>query len=806
YSKGFTFEAWVRFESFVQTWSRIIDFGVGQNSNNIVLGHVGTGRTLGFFVMKGSANAVLESHEVLEEDVCCHLAVTIELDGHTIIYKNGAPCMSGTTRLPPNLNRAKCYIGRSNWAGGSYFEGAVADVRIWTRTRTRAEIKTDMYRRLNGKEEGLAGYWPLNETRGNTARDLTPNKKHGTIHGCAWDVEPFPGHTLPRFNGSNKSRLIANPFQGFPTTDFTIEFWARVDRHCANNGSLFCYVTSGYLGEFLIWLPRALQIYVRNAAINTGVHLPEGTWFHFALSRHGATGQLRLYLDGGEVWNGVLSKGAALNGNGSLTLAQKQDVVGGGFKAGNAFRGQMADVRIWNHVRTASSIEADRQHRLNGDEEGLVAYWPLDEGGGDVGKDKSPNAHDGKLADLIWEKSCPIVKCQIDGTVKQLVAAEQKAAEQEAADLADLRKAFLLKFDGKDDYVELPAMNHDYSKGFTFEAWVRFESFAQNWSRIIDFGVGQNSNNIVLGHVGTGRTLGFFVMKGSANAVLESHEVLEEDACCHLAVTVDPDGHTIIYKNGDPCMSGATRLPPNLNRGKCYIGRSNWAGGSYFEGALADVRIWTRTRTRAELKTNMFRRLKGDEKDLAGYWPLSETEGNKALDLSPNKKHGTIHGCAWDTAPFPGHPMARFDGSNKSHMIVNPFKAFPRDNFTVEFWVKTDHHVANYGTLICYVAPNHLGAFLVWLPRSLQIYVNDVAINTSVALPEGEWCHFALSRDTKSGLMHLYLDGSEVWNGVLSKGKPHFRNGTLTLGQKQDTVGGGFKAGNAFRGQMADVR
>ncbi|MEM7396038.1 MAG: LamG-like jellyroll fold domain-containing protein, partial [Verrucomicrobiota bacterium] len=414
---------------------------------------------LGFFVMKGSANAVLESHEVLEEDACCHLAVTVEPDGHTIIYKNGDPCMSGATRLPPNLNRAKCYIGRSNWAGGSYFEGAIADIRIWTRARTRAELKTDMYRRLKGNEKGLAGYWPLNETEGHKALDLTTDKKHGTIHGCAWDTAPFPGHPMARFDGSNKSHMIVKPFKALPANDLTIEFWVKTDHHCANNGSLFCYVAPNHLGAFLVWLPRSLQIYVNDVVINTSVALPEGEWCHFALSRTCETGRMRLYLDGGEVWNGVLSKGKPHFRNGTLTLGQKQDVVGGGFKAGNAFRGQMADVRIWDHVRTPADIQAHRQHRLKGDEDGLVAYWRLDEEGGEVSTDRSPNALHGALHDLIWEKSCPIVKCQFENTVDEWVDAEKKAAEQEAADLAALEKAFLLKFDGKDDYVELPALD-----------------------------------------------------------------------------------------------------------------------------------------------------------------------------------------------------------------------------------------------------------------------------------------------------------------------------------------------------------
>lgn len=45
----------------------------------------------------------------------------------------------------------------------------------------------------------------------------------------------------------------------------------------------------------------------------------------------------------------------------------------------NHFRGRMADVRIWNVARTAGHIQRDFMRTLTGYEEGLVAYWRLDE-------------------------------------------------------------------------------------------------------------------------------------------------------------------------------------------------------------------------------------------------------------------------------------------------------------------------------------------------------------------------------------------------------------------------------------------
>lgn len=45
----------------------------------------------------------------------------------------------------------------------------------------------------------------------------------------------------------------------------------------------------------------------------------------------------------------------------------------------NHFRGRMADVRVWNIARTAAEIQRDFTRTLTGFEDGLVAYWRLDE-------------------------------------------------------------------------------------------------------------------------------------------------------------------------------------------------------------------------------------------------------------------------------------------------------------------------------------------------------------------------------------------------------------------------------------------
>ena len=61
------------------------------------------------------------------------------------------------------------------------------------------------------------------------------------------------------------------------------------------------------------------------------------------------------------------------------------------------FAGRIDEVRIWNYPRTADEIRAPWNRSLTGSEAGLVAYWRVDEGAGQVAHDSSPYHHDGEL-------------------------------------------------------------------------------------------------------------------------------------------------------------------------------------------------------------------------------------------------------------------------------------------------------------------------------------------------------------------------------------------------------------------------
>ena len=158
-----------------------------------------------------------------------------------------------------------------------------------------------------------------------------------------------------------------------------------------------------------------------------------------------------------------------------------------------------------------------------------------------------------------------------------------------------------LSFDGTDDYIELPEINFDYSKGFSIETWVYYEKF-NAWSRIIDLGNGPGNDNILFANEATTNNLSFNTYKKSEDHKLTANNVLELRKWLHLAATVDSSGNAKIYKNGEKVVEGTLAIPTNINRTTNYITKSNWDSDPLFDGKIANLRMYNRELSQEEVK------------------------------------------------------------------------------------------------------------------------------------------------------------------------------------------------------------
>jgi len=114
-------------------------------------------------------------------------------------------------------------------------------------------------------------------------------------------------------------------------------------------------------------------------------------------------------------------------------------------------------------------------------------------------------------------------------------------------------------FDGVDDYIELPVINEDFSRGFTVMAWVDFQG-SGSWERIIDFGNGANDDNILFARQGTTNNLVFEVYNGdiSGGKVVAVDGI--KSGLHHYAACIDVSGRVSIYRDGRLIGSGVSKF------------------------------------------------------------------------------------------------------------------------------------------------------------------------------------------------------------------------------------------------------
>nr|WP_246484191.1 LamG-like jellyroll fold domain-containing protein [Marivibrio halodurans] len=294
--------------------------------------------------------------------------------------------------------------------GGMSFEGAIADFRVWNDARTDAEIDFHKDGRLTGEEDGLAGYWPLDEGNGAIAADRSGEGNHGTARGgVGWangGTSPpvVPGEASVALDGNGDHIDLGSDAALFPGgTSFTLESWVRIDAGAVAGGHAQIFSIGTMTAEGRIDL-RVVQgtgtvtftTYGYSANANSAVSVADGQWHHVAAVYDATTQQARIYIDGE-------ASGAPVDWSAHQpNITAGTAVMGRNTGGDNPFVGQYSEARIWNDARTAGEIADNYLDRLSGAEDGLVGYWPFNEEGGSSAANSVPGGTDATLQGDAW--------------------------------------------------------------------------------------------------------------------------------------------------------------------------------------------------------------------------------------------------------------------------------------------------------------------------------------------------------------------------------------------------------------------
>ena len=378
-----------------------------------------------FFVGDSTSVHVI-APDGLEVGVWTHLALTRSGDTFTI-YTNGYATLAQTVAnayLSPATNFC---IGSSvypqNWNGyinaiGKTFGGAFREVRVWNSCRTGEQIRNTMGHELLGTESGLLGYWPLDEEQGTNIINRVTGVACKPVAGDPiWEKTTLP--PVERVQGPNTAAAAtftggchtgADTGMKLTSSDYTIEAWLRIsgaEHEYYNFGYAYvaCQAIQGVSGvRNMMFGVRGNHAFHLQDGLSDGwldgtADVPHNRWVHIAFVQSGTV--RRLYVDG--VLDAERDDGVAClpTADINLQLGCAHHLPGQPRRWGTD--GSLADVRFWNCARSAEDIAKFRKRRLTGEEQGLVGYWPLDEGTGARLVNHARSGVNGTLSQVVWD-------------------------------------------------------------------------------------------------------------------------------------------------------------------------------------------------------------------------------------------------------------------------------------------------------------------------------------------------------------------------------------------------------------------
>lgn len=198
-----------------------------------------------------------------------------------------------------------------------------------------------------------------------------------------------------------------------------------------------------------------------------------------------------------------------------------------------------------------------------------------------------------------------------------------------------------------------------------------------------------------------------------------------------------------------------------------------------------------------------------DDPTDAGWWGFEEASGTTAVDSSAWRRPGSlVNGPGRVTGAVGGG--IHLDGSD-DRVDLDSAVLDGAGDVTFALWFRTLK--TGMQTLVSGANPGNDNEVLLYLasPTELRYVVGydtsaGVAWNFTDSLADGEWHHLAVIRNQALGQTWAYLDGSVVGGYGVQGFLQNLDVDFLTVGQDQDTVGGGFQSAEAFSGMLDEVR
>jgi hypothetical protein len=402
-------------------------------------------------------------------------------------------------------------------------------------------------------------------------------------------------------NGTSTIHTVAAHFDGtansmqteqtlnLASKSFTFECWLK--RTAANKGVI---ISHGSTKGFEWGFDASNKIYVKNGAtvITSSKTYPDiTTWNHYAVVYDVEFKKISVYV------NGDFSISDQPFGDYTETGLLR---VGVSASASNYLAADVHELRAWESKINQGTIAANRAVTYTGIEKGLIGYWMMNEGKGNVAKDKARGRN--AALNASWFINPAGKSVNLTGTSSSITLNTAKLPITSSSDYS----------------VELWFKGAAQTNACLFSAG---RGDGQEW--------GNSRNNAALWFDASG--LLTFANNGSVMPVSTISYL--DNQWHHLALSVNRLSTANIYIDGVLVNNFDARNLSTITASSMYLGMrrymdkttyNKYTSDMPFKGQIDEARIWNTNLSENLINQNLNIRLQGTEPGLAAYYPFDK--------------------------------------------------------------------------------------------------------------------------------------------------------------------------------------
>ncbi|KPA15190.1 protein containing Laminin G, subdomain 2, partial [Candidatus Magnetomorum sp. HK-1] len=615
-NKSFTISFWAKRNEVSKD-----DFILGQGTDDIAKGLYIGFRESNTFTFSFTGDH-LNTPKIFKDKDWHHYACVYDHETQQrYIYRDGTLAAENLVSAP-YLGTGNIWIAAAPMYADKSFSGRLENLRIFYKALTREEIVLNKDHNLRGSETGLISNWKFNEGYGLSSADSSTNAYSLTYINMdptlSWAdglmLQNPPQSTLGIVFDATKNQYIEieNESKFDLTGELTLEAWIKPEK----NGVLKTIISkSDSAWSLKINQNNKIEFItggLSNQTTTSQAVLNMGQWYHIAAVWNGS--EKIIYINGLEDAKSAFVSGQLAENNFNVYIG------GDPSTSAREFSGIIDEVKIWNTGREAELVQNHYNHKLSGDETGLIESFSFND-------------------------PSDIISGTIEGLTGTMVNMTQSNyADAEAiALLPAYMERRSLYFDGIDDYVDM-GNNIDLKQtSFSIEFYAKRSTINKDLT-IIGQGIDADNNRLSIGFLSNNT----FVFSFNNSDLISKNSFTDDEWHHYACVYNHIKQERRIYIDAILLESELVLEQGNYDKtyngsGSFYLGKCATANDKFYHGYLDEVRVWNHARSDSEIEFYQNRPLSKQTQGLLAIWDFNQASGQTVKDASGYSNTGIIY-------------------------------------------------------------------------------------------------------------------------------------------------------------------